>query len=221
VDAFFERNRVDERELAERIRQDLILSALEKTGVEARTVLEVGASDGWRLEALHSRDPDLVAVGIDPSRAALRDGTRRFSGVELTRGTAERLPFSDRSFDLVILGFCLYVVDRDDLFRVAAEVERVIATSGVVALLDFHSDTPLRTPYRAIPGRYSYKMNYGEMFAWNPVYRRIHEQLAPHPGSQIDDPGGRVAVTLLKRDPDCAYRDRPIHQTNDAEIQRG
>jgi len=207
ADAFFARERAEGNELRERISGDLVLNALESAGVEPCSVLELGSSDGWRLAALQQRLPKGVMVGLDPSRVALADGATRFPGVDHLCGTAEQLPFADRSFDLVILGFCLYVVDRDDLFRVAAEVDRVVATSGFVAILDFHSETPLRRPYRGIAGRHSYKMNCGAMFAWNPAYQRIYQQLAPHPGSRVDDLEDQVAVTILKRDPDRAYRD--------------
>ena len=210
ADAYFDRNRVEGGELQERIGGDPLLAALASVGVEPARVLEVGASDGWRLEAIRQRLPDACAVGIDPSRAALEAGARCFPGISLACGTAERLPFANRSFELVILGFCLYVVDRDDLFRIAAEVERVVATSGFVAILDFHSDTPVQTPYREIPGRYSYKMNYPAMFDWNPAYRPVYRELVPYPGSPSDHGGDGLAVTILQRDPKHAYRDGPI-----------
>ena len=35
-------------------------------------------------------------------------------------GTAKALPLVERSVGLLIYGFCLYLCDRDDLFRMAA-----------------------------------------------------------------------------------------------------
>lgn len=212
ADAFHARNRVDGPALDRRIEEDLVLESLRSVALEPARVLEIGASNGWRLDALCRRMPRAFAVGVDPSRRALADGAKQFPRVQLLCGTAERLPFADRSFDLVILGFCLYVVDRDDLFRVAAEVDRVVTGEGVVAILDFHVEAPVRRPYRDRPDCYSFKMDYAAMLAWNPVYRRIYRGFATHPGGRDDAPEDRIAVTLLERDPEVAYRDERVRE---------
>lgn len=205
ADAFFARNQVDDSGLADRVRDDLVVAALRSRALEPRRVLELGASDGWRLDALRRPGHDFIAAGLDPSRGALAAGARRFPDLHLVCGTAERLPFASRSFDLVILGFFLYVVDRDDLFRVAGEVDRVVAEHGTLAILDFHCDVPVRRPYRDAAGCYSYKMDYGAMFDWNPAYSRTHETFSTHPGGRKGAPEDRIVVTLLERDPHKAY----------------
>lgn len=215
ADAFHSRNRVDATALQDRIDADPLLDAFRKAELAPKRVLEIGAGDGWRLEALRRRNPVDLAVGIEPSRGACAEGMRRFPQVRLTCGTAEALPFGDRSFDLVILGFFLYVVDRDDLFRVAAEADRLVAEGGVVAILDFHPERPTRRPYRDVPACYSYKMNYGSMFDWNPAYRRTHHALSTHPGGRAGDPEDQIAVTLLTRDSKHAYADSSDIRSSD------
>lgn len=208
-DAYHRRNRVGRGELLRAAEADPLLAELVALRPAPRTVLEVGAGNGWRLAALHERLPGVRCHGLDPSAEAVADGAREFPEVALVRGTAERLPFADRAFDLVALGFCLYLCDRDDLFRIAAETDRVLAEDGVVAVYDFHPDEPHRRAYAHAPGVHAWKMDHARLFSWNPAYRELVRSVLPHPGSGGDDPDDRVAVTLLRRSTDGAYPERP------------
>ena len=210
-DRYYGRNPVTPDGLEQAAERDPVLKVLAQGRVEARSILEVGASNGWRLACLRRRRPEAVCVGVEPSAAAVTEGARQFPDVSLVRGTAERLPFESGRFDLVILGFFLYVCDRDDLFRVAAETDRVLARNGFVVVFDFCPSRPHRNRYKHRPDVYSYKMNYAQMFLWNPIYRRILEKRTPHPGADPDDLDNRIAVSLLCRDPETAF---PDTQTN-------
>lgn len=168
-------------------------------------VLEIGCGDGWRLDELAHRLPDWHRLGLDPSHEALCDGTGR--GSFLVRGTAERLPFRDGAVDLLCFGFCLYLCDPRDLPRIAAEADRVLADGGHVAIYDFDSPRPRRNPYRHGDGLFSHKMDFSAMFAWNPCYRLVSRRVGPHPGAAADDDDARIAVTILRRLPELAFRD--------------
>ena len=204
-DRYFGRNAVTPDGLEQAAERDPVLEVLVEGRVEARRILEVGASNGWRLACLRRRRPETVCVGLEPSLAAVTEGARQFPDVSLVRGTAERLPFASGRFDLVILGFFLYLCDRDDLFRVAAETDRVLARNGFVVVFDFCPSRPHRNSYRHRPDVYSYKMDYAQMFLWNPVFRRVLEKRTPHPGTDPKDLDNRIAVSLLRRDPENAY----------------
>jgi ubiquinone/menaquinone biosynthesis C-methylase UbiE len=205
-DAYFARNRG--KSSPARIEQDPVLRALEKLDLRPARVLEVGAGDGWRLAALRESASPPRCVGVDPSGDALAEGARRAPRVEFARATAERLPFRERCFDLVILSFCLYLVDRDDLFSVAAEVDRVLASSGHVAVYDFYPEQPHRRRYSHAPDTFSYKMNYSAMFLWNPAYRCVLEEIFAYPGSGPARADDRVAISVLQRDAASAWPER-------------
>lgn len=207
-DRYFARNR---REYEGTPRSaDELLDAMERHGslperVAPARVLEVGAANGWRLALLRERRPGVRAVAVDPSAAALVDGRTRHPGVASARATADRLPFVDGTFDWILFGFCLYLCDRDDLFRIAAEADRVLAPEGSIGIVDFVAGEPHATPYAHAPGAYSYKMDHASMFTWNPVYRRVHHATRPYDAS-----GDLLAVTVLSRRPASAFpvRDR-------------
>ncbi|MFO0954503.1 MAG: class I SAM-dependent methyltransferase [Isosphaeraceae bacterium] len=68
------------------------------------SILEVGCGYGKQLRAIRSHLPDVPLTGLDfsPSQLGL---ARRYldgvAGIELVHGSGVRLPFADRSFDLV------------------------------------------------------------------------------------------------------------------------
>ena len=180
-----------------------MLEVLGELELAPKRVLEIGAADGLRLAALRTRLPVAQVVALDPSHEALRAGAQRC--IAGARATAERLPFRDGAFELVILGFCLYLVDREDLFAIAAEVDRVLAATAHVAIFDFLPDAPQRRAYAHAPGLYSYKMDYAQMFLWNPAYRRVALRELTHPGGDPRRVEDRLAVSVLARDAAIAW----------------
>lgn len=59
--------------------------------------------------------------------------------------------------------------DREDLFKIAYEADRVLAEGGTIVLLDFNTSIPYKNFFYETE-KYSFKMDYGSMFLWNPAY---------------------------------------------------
>jgi ubiquinone/menaquinone biosynthesis C-methylase UbiE len=105
-----------------------------------RQILDVGCGTGYLLGQLAARAPQAgVLAGIDPApamievaRSAATDGRVRF-----VVGTAERLPWPDQTFDLVVstTSFDHWADQRAGL----AQCARVLAPSGSLVLADLFS----------------------------------------------------------------------------------
>ncbi|SRR6266571_273616 len=129
-------------------------------------VLDVGMGKGGIALALSSRTG--VVIGIDASlqgcrylAAANREGAPHGAYVSVIRGAAERLPFADSRFDLVLMNGVLEWVGRDSANpregqRLAlSEVKRVLRPGGffylaienrlfpAFLLMDPHTHQPL------------------------------------------------------------------------------
>lgn len=175
------------------------------------TVAEVGCGPGHRLAAL-SKLTGGSGFGIDPSRQALEDAATRYPQLKVAQATAEALPWEDGSVDLLIYGFCLYLCDRDDLFKIASEGDRVLRSEGILAVLDFHPPFPYRTAYKHRTGLSSFKMEYARMWSWNPSYTIIAQDMFDHDSGSAQsafDPHGRVSVGVLLKQPSIAYPEYP------------
>jgi ubiquinone/menaquinone biosynthesis C-methylase UbiE len=209
-DSYHRRNKDKLVRLDEMAANDHVLVSLSALPLEIESVLEVGCSNGWRLEALRRRY-GARCCGVDPSSEAIAEGTGLFPGISLRTGTADRLPFDDSTFDLVIFGFCLYLCDREDLFRIASEGDRVSKGRAHVVVLDFFPPFAYRNEYGHHQGLYSFKMNYSGMFLWNPAYTLLSQVVFTHQGmAQLDDPNERISVAVLRKNTERAYPDSPF-----------
>ena len=200
--AWFQRNyQADAEQIADWSVGDPLAELLENLplprGPET-SVFEVGCGQGLRLAHLNSRQGWSVA-GLDPSEYAIAAVTA--AGYRGVVGTAESLALPDKSVDLLIYGFCLYLCDRDDLFRIAADAHRVLKPQSWLAILDFWSSHQRVNAYHHRSGIESYKDDLPGMFSWHPSCVITDHRLRHHSSrSYTDDPQEWTAATLL---PSC------------------
>lgn len=165
-------------------------------------VLEIGCSSGANLSEL-AQHRSIIGSGIDPSGAAVRDGIAQSGGqLLLQRGTADQLVFPDDLFDVVLFGFCLYLVDRALVFRAVAEADRVLKTNGILAIVDFDPALPSVRKYKHFDGLNSYKLDYSRYFLADPSYKLIHKVSWHHELGEygIYDSDEQVALWVCKKD---------------------
>lgn len=203
ADEWFERNRVKLGAEASLLRSTKLFSSHIVAG---HRVLEIGASNGHQLHKLQQLT-GCEAFGIDPSISAIADGKTKYPGLGLSTGTADKLEFPDECFDVVILGFCLYLVDRSLLMRAVAEADRVLRRGGMLMIADFDPAVTHRRPFAHQQGLWSYKMCYPDLWLASPDYVLVEKCSYSHEGDEFhSDPGERVAAwVLVKQSHDDAY----------------
>jgi ubiquinone/menaquinone biosynthesis C-methylase UbiE len=100
-------------------------------------VLELGVGSGLNLPFYDAAKVTRV-TGIDPSAPLLERAASRASeapfGVELLQGHAEALPFSDRTFDTVVVTYSLCSVDEP--LHALAEARRVLRPDGELVFVE-------------------------------------------------------------------------------------
>lgn len=118
-------------------------------------VLEIGyGSLGWLADLLGwgLRAEDLHGLELDPERAAVAQSA--LAGSDLRTGDARSLPWSESSFDLVVLSTVLTsVLDSEVRQTIAREAARVLAPGGAVLWYDFRWDNPKNPNVRGIDQR--------------------------------------------------------------------
>ena len=140
---------------------DPVMDAIRLAEIKPTAILEVGCGNGWRVKAMQTAFPDCYIAGIDP---AIGDNP-------LSQGTADQLDrFFSESCDLIIYGFCLYLCDREDLFKIVAEGDRVLKIGGHLVIHDFFNFPPYRKIYEHDPRLCSYHMDYPSLWMVNPQY---------------------------------------------------
>jgi ubiquinone/menaquinone biosynthesis C-methylase UbiE len=198
-DAYYERNRGP----AEHVGVALI-SALQAVQARPTRILEIGASDGRVLQSVKDA-LSCEAYGVEPSAEAVKTGNARGGGICLSVGTADKLEFEDGFFDLVVFGFCLYLCDPEDHFRIAAEANRVLRDGGLLVIFDFYGSVPYKNEYKYKPGVFSYKMDYAGMFTWHPGYRLLSRKYIEHAASLTLSRDEAVVLDILHKDMKGAF----------------
>ncbi len=116
----------------------------------ARRILDVGCGTGALAAAAVARWPDVHVTGVDPSSGMLLVADRELeplpppqrSRIDLVQASAERMPFEQRTFDLVTTAFVLQLVPSR--FRAVREARRVLRPGGTIATLTWlHGGEPL------------------------------------------------------------------------------
>jgi SAM-dependent methyltransferase len=188
----------------ENLANDHVIGAITMMNLRPQSVLEIGASNGWRLNEIAQRFGCRVTA-VEPSSAAIQDGQTRFPTVQFLRGTASELPLEAQSrFDLVIVNFVLHWVDRSTLLRSVAEIDRVLAEDGFLSIGDFYPSFPQRVRYHHLPEQdvWTYKQNYADVFLASNLYEMVASYSFDHATHALRSdvqPEDRAQVALLRK----------------------
>jgi len=161
-------------------REDIPLMLVRRHILTLKNVLEVGSSNGWRLEALRKRRPRASYVGVEPSRAAIMAGKKAFPKISLLRGVASALPVKS-AFNLVLVVFVLHWVSREKLLASITEIDRAVAENGYLIVSDFLPRKPRRNHYHHLKGGVStWKMDYGALFEATGNYVQVERFISDY-----------------------------------------
>lgn len=149
---------------------------LKKIDSKIESVLELGSSNGFRLNTLKKLFPTIdVAVGVDPSKLAVQDGKERY-GLEMYENNIVDFEFDDYQFDLVIVNFVYYWVDRKNILKAVANTDSFVKDKGYLVIGDFLPNFPQRVNYHHTDEEvYTYKLNYPRIFESTNNYKKIFE----------------------------------------------
>lgn len=208
ADNWFARNK-DYKYTAE---SDVVIKILKEYNAEPGNVLEIGCSKGYRLNAISKKFKNVKVTGLEPSAEAIRLGRIEYPQVNFLHGTADDMSrIVTASFDIVIIGFVLYVVDRDILLKVVSETDRVLMNGGILMIIDFFSEKPIRNPYQHIKDieAFAYKQNYDEILTSSKLYQLLDKRSMSHSDKGYNLSGDyydKYTVSMLRKDLYAGYK---------------
>ncbi|MEP4379694.1 MAG: class I SAM-dependent methyltransferase [Alphaproteobacteria bacterium] len=103
-------------------------------------VLDVGCAKGFLVNDLLEALPGLEVYGLDISRYALERAHGRSRG-ELIRGSCDRLPFPDASFDLVLGINTIHNLTEDGCRRALREIHRVSRANAFIQVDAYRNES--------------------------------------------------------------------------------
>lgn len=135
---------------------------------KGKRVLEIGCCYGYNLSYLNNKC-GFDCYGIEPSNKAILYGREIYKNqIEITQGTVDNIKYHDEFFDIVIVGTCLYQVDRILLAKALEEIDRVLVKGGFLIVSDFDTPVPCKIENKHNAMTPTFKDNYGDMFLHRP-----------------------------------------------------
>lgn len=183
---------------------DEILSLVKMYSLKPERVLEVGASNGYRLFYLHQQNKCEV-YGVEPSEEAIQSGQNAYPCINFQRATAESMKYADKFFDMVLINGVFCWIDRDSLLRSCANIDRVLKWGGHLVIGDFQIPLFLKRRYHHVTDQdlFTYKMPYKNIFLSTGIYKEIATISYNHDSHIYTDATtfqNYWSVTLLKKE---------------------
>lgn len=119
------------------------------------SLLDVGCGKGFMLHDLAELIPGIELKGIDISEYAIENTIEDMKSHTMV-ANAKKLPFPDKSFDVVISVNTIHNLERPECFRALQEIERVSRGKSFITVDAYRSDEERE-----------------RMFAWNLTARTI------------------------------------------------
>lgn len=122
---------------------------------ETSTVLDVGCAKGFMLHDMAQLIPGIAVKGIDVSEYAIANAIEAMKP-HVQVADARKLPFGDKSFDVVIAINTIHNLERADCAQALREIQRVSRGGSYVMVDAYRSDKEKE-----------------RMFAWNLTAKTI------------------------------------------------
>ncbi len=202
-DGWFERNNSAVSSKTHFYETETIKRVLEAFKDRIKNICEIGSGNGAKLNDLCDYF-NATGYGVDPSTIAVNNGNETYKNIRLSVSTATNLLHSDAYFDLVYFGFCLYLVDRNDILKAVAEADRILKNGGFLAILDFEPALRHKRPYHHKPGIFSYKTCYSNFFTTGGHYYLVAKESFSHDAIHFaTDSDERVSISILYKELDA------------------
>ena len=180
---------------------DMLTDWLEPFQTELSNILEIGCGSGHRLNQM-SKNLMVNGYGVEPSSQAVTYIDNQFPSLQAKVGFGDDVPFKEK-FDLVHLGFFLYLVDREFYLRCISEADRLVKPGGFLSIIDFDTPFPYSNDNSHQSGVYSHKKNNSDVFVASGLYSVINKFHFSHSNFFFDkDINERVSLTLLYKETD-------------------
>jgi ubiquinone/menaquinone biosynthesis C-methylase UbiE len=101
------------------------------------SILEIGCNTGPNLIKIKNCSSFIKLAGIDISKRAIKEAKKLLPEADLRVGTADKLPWPDKSFDCCLVDAVLMYVGSDKIQKVIEEMIRV--ARSMIIIVDFHN----------------------------------------------------------------------------------
>lgn len=139
-------------------------------------ILEIGCSTGFVLEKIRKMFGS-KCYGVDASRNAITEGKKIFKNIKLYNNFSENF-FIKKKFDLIIIGFFLFIVPPNRIFSIFSNIQRHLKEQGHIIIYDFFNPQKFKKKkYKHSKKFFSYRYDFKKVFLSLPCYKLIVKKI--------------------------------------------
>jgi len=174
---------------------DITISNIKKYNINKENILEIGCSNGSRLNKLKTEFKGSNCYGIDVSEKAIQNGKSSYRNLHLEKLCASKIgKFKDNFFDIIIFGHCLMVIEPDLFQNIINEIHKILKKNGNIFIIDWYSKNhEMNIKWKHNPNYHCNKFDYSSFFTIFPNYVLINRTFLNH-----DDKNKKYEFNNLK-----------------------
>lgn len=143
--------------------------------IKGNTILEIGCCNGKRLDQYRRSLGSHKTVGIDLSKKAINEGKKLYKKITFKNISSLEINKIKIKFDIIICGFFLYLLDREEIFNQFDLIYKNLNANGHLIIEDF--DPLFKHTNKSIHNKKlkSFKMNYSNFLEESGLFKMIYK----------------------------------------------
>ena len=105
--------------------------------LKPKSILDIGCEDGRLLNIYHKYLKTKINYGIDLSDIAIKKGKNKYKKIKLLKLSSLKIDKIKVKFDIIICGFFLYLLDREEVFKQFDLIYKKLNNNGYLIINDF------------------------------------------------------------------------------------
>jgi ubiquinone/menaquinone biosynthesis C-methylase UbiE len=143
--------------------------------IKGNTILEIGCCNGKRLDQYRRCLGSRTTIGVDLSKKAIREGKKLHKKITFKNISSLEINKLKIKFDIIICGFFLYLLDREEIFNQFDLIYKILKNKGYLIIEDF--DPLFKHTNKSIHNKKlkSFKMNYSNFLEESGLFKIIYK----------------------------------------------
>ena len=155
-----------------------IVDLLRITQIKPKSILEIGCANGIQLNQYQEILNTKVNYGIDLSSKAINAGKKKLKLLKLSSLEIDKIK---TNFDLIICGFFLYLLDREEIFNQFNLIYNKLNQNGYLIIQDFNPLFKHVNISKHNINLKSFKMNYDNFLVESGLFKMVYKNEKDHP----------------------------------------
>jgi len=143
--------------------------------IKPKSILEIGCANGNKLNQCQKILKVKRCVGIDLSSKAISKGKKKYKNLKLLKLSSLEINKLKLKFDLIICGFFLYLLDREELFSQFDLIYKKLNPNGFLIIKDFDPLFKHTNTSKHNKNLKSFKMSYDNFLQESGLFKLIYK----------------------------------------------